>query len=290
MVRFAVAVLVRGVIGVPPQPLPKNTHLVMTDKKKPGPRHQAAIDKARARSAERPIRVSVEIECEDDNTMKLVSNHADPDGHVTMLQEAFGTVSNSYVGASMVSLEWMTRQRGTGKANDVTSLNAALALMGAIDPQDELEAALAMQMAGCHSLSVEMLGRARQASDIEHIQTFSNLAVKLQRTFTAQIEALGRMRGKGQQTVRVEHVTVAAGAQAIVGDVHHHARGGGASNEFEDQCHEAARRAGAPQESSPLLGQDPQGNGVPIACDAQWKVSNTRGEKPRSTARKSKRA
>jgi hypothetical protein len=32
-------------------------------------------------------------------------------------------------------------------------------------------------------------------------------------------EAIDRRRGKGQQTVRVEHVTVQAGGQAIVGHV-----------------------------------------------------------------------
>jgi hypothetical protein len=40
------------------------------------------------------------------------------------------------------------------------------------------------------------------------------------RTFTAQVEALQRYRGKGQQKVTVEHVNVNAGGQAIVGAVH----------------------------------------------------------------------
>jgi hypothetical protein len=49
-----------------------------------------------------------------------------------------------------------------------------------------------------------------------------NLATKLQRTFLAQIEALQKLRGKGQQTMRIEHVHVNAGGQAaIVGHVEH---------------------------------------------------------------------
>jgi hypothetical protein len=47
-----------------------------------------------------------------------------------------------------------------------------------------------------------------------------NLAIKLLRTFTMQVEALHRYRGKGQQKVTVEHVHVNAGGQAIVGTVH----------------------------------------------------------------------
>ena len=49
---------------------------------------------------------------------------------------------------------------------------------------------------------------------------------KLARTFTAQVEALKRYRSAGEQTVRVEHVTVNDGGQAIVGNVTH---GGGAA-------------------------------------------------------------
>jgi hypothetical protein len=42
---------------------------------------------------------------------------------------------------------------------------------------------------------------------------------KLARTFASQVEALKRYRSAGEQTVRVEHVTVNEGGQAIVGNV-----------------------------------------------------------------------
>ena len=48
---------------------------------------------------------------------------------------------------------------------------------------------------------------------------------KLARTFTAQVEALKRYRNRADQTVRVEHVTVNEGGQAIVGNVSHGGRG-----------------------------------------------------------------
>ena len=50
----------------------------------------------------------------------------------------------------------------------------------------------------------------------------SSEAVKTH-TFALHMEALDKHRGKSQQTVRVEHVTVNAGGQAIVGNV----QGGG---------------------------------------------------------------
>jgi hypothetical protein len=45
-------------------------------------------------------------------------------------------------------------------------------------------------------------------------------ATRLLRLFTEQLEALAKLKGKtSQQKVIVEHVTVAAGGQAIVGVV-----------------------------------------------------------------------
>jgi hypothetical protein len=44
---------------------------------------------------------------------------------------------------------------------------------------------------------------------------------RLVRSFAALTEALNRHRGKGKQVVRVEHVTVQADGQAIVGQIRH---------------------------------------------------------------------
>jgi len=45
-------------------------------------------------------------------------------------------------------------------------------------------------------------------------------ATRLMRVFNEQVETMAKLKGKaGQQRVVVEHVTVAAGGQAIVGAV-----------------------------------------------------------------------
>jgi hypothetical protein len=41
------------------------------------------------------------------------------------------------------------------------------------------------------------------------------------RTFTAQLDALNKYRGKGEQKMEVKHVHVHEGGQAIVGNVNH---------------------------------------------------------------------
>ena len=70
---------------------------------------------------------------------------------------------------------------------------------------------------------------ARRLANVETIpqQDSAERALnKLARTFTTQIEALKRYRSTAQQKVTVEHVTVQAGGQAIVGNVSHGAASG----------------------------------------------------------------
>ena len=42
---------------------------------------------------------------------------------------------------------------------------------------------------------------------------------KLARTFSSQVEALKKYRSTGEQNIRVQHVNVSEGGQAIVGKV-----------------------------------------------------------------------
>lgn len=216
----------------------------------------------------------------DNGERRVVALHSDDSGHLMRLGETFGSRSPEFLGVALNQLAAGVRSRGSRDPLDI-EINAGIALVAAIAPENELEAALAVQMASNHALTSDLLGRAASAESLEQMQAFGNMAVKLQRTFTAQIEALARMRGKGQQTVRVEHVTVEAGAQAIVGDVHHHGRGAGSASEKQDQSYGTS----APQGGASLLGQDPAGNGVPIPGDAERPVPHPRGPKPRRATR-----
>jgi hypothetical protein len=62
---------------------------------------------------------------------------------------------------------------------------------------------------------------------------------KLLRTFTAQSEALAKIKRGGEQTVRVEHVHVYPGGQAIVGAVSNRKVEGGGVDEKENQAYGA---------------------------------------------------
>jgi hypothetical protein len=114
----------------------------------------------------------------------------------------------------------------------VETVNEGLALLHGINPQNALEGMLAVQMVGTHNIALEMMRRAIiKGQSSEEVNRKINLSTKLLRTFTSQVEALQKMRNRGQQTVRVEHVTVNAGGQAIVGNVKNGAGRGGRSDE-----------------------------------------------------------
>lgn len=113
---------------------------------------------------------------------------------------------------------------------------AALNGMMGVKPQDEIEGMLAGQMVATHSAAMRCLRSLKNAEMIPQQDSNGNLANKLLRTYAMQLEALQRYRGKGQQKMTVEHVTVNAGGQAIVGNVTH-PKGGGVQTKTEEQPH-----------------------------------------------------
>ncbi len=114
-------------------------------------------------------------------------------------------------------------------------LDFAAATLRAIEPRDPVEALLAAQMTAVHNATM-MLGSLASASEtVPQTETFTRLLAKLARTFTAQVEALKKHRSTGEQTIRVQRVTVNDGGQAIVGNVKNGGRG---ADENTTQPHE----------------------------------------------------
>ena len=107
------------------------------------------------------------------------------------------------------------------KEEKTRRIGSALSLLKQIEPQNELEGLLASQMIGVHETAMECLEQSRvpeqtpagRDTNLKH-------AVKFMGLFTKQLEALERLRGKGQQKMTVERVNVEYGGQAIVGHVH----------------------------------------------------------------------
>jgi hypothetical protein len=84
-------------------------------------------------------------------------------------------------------------------------------------------------MAAIHKATLSMAGRLKRAETIDQQNSSANALNKLARTFALQLDALKRYRTGGEQTIKVQHVTVESGGQAIVGNVNNKAGGGGDS-------------------------------------------------------------
>jgi hypothetical protein len=143
------------------------------------------------------------------------SDGDDPELHFARIAAAFGTGNGDAI--NVLSCQVAETSEGSDVA---TKYNMAAALCAGIQPRNETEGMLVVQMVGCHNLAMKMLRHASKTDRADFLAIFGNLATKLLRTFTLQTEALARLRGEiRQQSVRVEHVTVEAGGQALVGTV-----------------------------------------------------------------------
>nr|WP_159713293.1 hypothetical protein [Geminicoccus flavidas] len=168
-------------------------------------------------------------------------------------------------GASLEMREWKQR--------------ALLDTILAMGPRDPIEGQLMAQMIAANEATMECYRRAALPDQtFEGRQMALGHANKLARTYATLVETLNRHRGKGQQTVRVEHVTVQAGGQAIVGNV---TAGSGDGRRSIDQAHTPALAdAGLPT----LRGQDPTRDRMPRtsgpgqeALPDAWRSEGERG-------------
>jgi hypothetical protein len=99
------------------------------------------------------------------------------------------------------------------------------AIIREIAPRDGVERMLAVQMATTHIAMIRQGGRIANADQLPQFEAHERAYNKLARTYAHQVEALRKYRNGGKQTVTVQHVNVADGGQAIVGNVE--ARGEG---------------------------------------------------------------
>ena len=136
------------------------------------------------------------------------------------LLSAFGTAEPDFASLMLSGVVNAVCEGGPAHLPESGDINAALAAVTGIAALDETEAMLATQMVATHVAAIRVLRQLKGSETITQQDSNGNLAVKLLRTFTMQLEALQRYRGKGQQKVTVEHVHVNAGGQAIVGTVH----------------------------------------------------------------------
>ncbi|WP_404292123.1 hypothetical protein ACD578_07810 [Microvirga sp. RSM25] len=157
---------------------------------------------------------------------RLDASHSDVGGWVDRLTDMFGSSSSSFAIEQLQLLMKMTGANLSPEAEEM-AVNAMLATIAGAQPQNEMEGLLAVQMAATHQIAMTLLSRIGRAEQIPVLESNGNMAVKLLRVTKEHAEAIAKMRRGGNQTVRVEHVHVHSGGQAIVGTITHPGGEGG---------------------------------------------------------------
>jgi hypothetical protein len=195
------------------------------------------------------------------------SDHPEKAVTHALLADLFATGDDTLSNGLLVQLAQVAQGEGELTAAD---LNMIIATIKAIGPRDPMEALLACQMAAIHKAMVNAARRFNRADMLPQYDSTGNQLNKLARTFAAQMEALKRYRSTGEQCIKVQHVTVNQGGQAIVGNVG--TRGGG-YGKYASQSH--APRESGENERGPALRSDEQ---------AVWSVAS-RGSTPSHSRR-----
>jgi hypothetical protein len=134
------------------------------------------------------------------------------------LNKALGTTSSDFVNASLFQIQSACRSPLGGISE--LAMNAALAMIEAAAPKDEIEGALAIQMACTHAAAMAVLANVDARLGTERrVAAFGSTAARLMKAFAMQVEVFRRLRSGGQQYVRVEHIHVNDGGQAVIGNV-----------------------------------------------------------------------
>jgi hypothetical protein len=170
------------------------------------------------------------------------------------MYRTFGTNTIEPVNARATELLKYLESIGAAKDG---RYNAALSFIDSMEPQNQMEALLLVQMYVTHDAALRALSMLGSVDWVPQMQTFGNLATKLLRASQGQMDTLARMRRGGEQTIRHVHVDN-RGGQAVIADT---IQTGGQNAKTDEQSH-ATGSAGL---STALLGADPFGGGVPIA-------------------------
>ena len=134
------------------------------------------------------------------------------------LKAALGTTSSDFVNVTLVQIQKASRMPSGGISE--MSVNAVLAFIEAAEPKNEMEAALAIQMACTHAVAMAVLEqgrwRPRRGSTRRHDSGSRSSATE---RFHGPGRDYAQARGGGTQVIRIEKVEVKEGGQAVIGNL-----------------------------------------------------------------------
>jgi hypothetical protein len=172
----------------------------------------AAAALARRRERLKPMKFAV------GDQPNVITNDLEQSHPMLRLFETFAVADDDAAQLLSQSLGGLTDHKAV--KGDLGCSNGAMALLHELEPRDPAEAMLCSQMVGAHLQVMRCLRLGGYPDRPEKLREGDlRHAERLMRIFAQQLDALNKHRGKGQQKVTVEHVTVNEGGQAVVGAV-----------------------------------------------------------------------
>ena len=132
------------------------------------------------------------------------------------LRKALGSQSKTFVDACLhrlITACCLPRQL----LPTSTSVSAALALIESLEPRNEIEAVLAVQIACLHAASGNLLSRLAWATQDRPTMSAANATAKIERALHSAINIFYRVKHGNTQVIRIERLEIQSGAQAVVG-------------------------------------------------------------------------
>jgi hypothetical protein len=166
----------------------------------------------------RPKRVRAKIVQRKGSVQRTYVPIDAPKAWAVALQAALGTSSGHFIDASMRRLMAATMLPGESVPT-TNSLSAALALVESMEPENEAQAALAVNAACLHGASTNLLSRINSGSPERSALRLATAAARLERAFHSALETYYKLKRGNTQLIRVEKLEIQSGAQAIVGNV-----------------------------------------------------------------------
>lgn len=165
----------------------------------------------------RPNRPLVKVSYDAEGVATLLVGDPDKQGSDVLnsvrVFGACGSASNAFTDDMLHRLAEVVKLSGNAERDSV-KLTAAMALVASVDPQNEMEATMALQMVAANEAALLCFNRSRSAEFMEHAAPYSNMANKAMRSFALHAEVLAKLRRGGEQVVK--HIHVNQGGQAVI--------------------------------------------------------------------------
>jgi len=139
--------------------------------------------------------------------------------HEDFIQAAMDAAGTRDRDLAVAMITQLTRAQGKVSEKTELFINAAFAMLADFKCQNAQEAMMATHIIALYCQSSNLLIRAAAIAHPELQKNYFDMALKLSRAFGSMMETFQKHRRNGTYKMKIEHLHVHAGGQAIVGTV-----------------------------------------------------------------------